>query len=132
MPGTVERYLASMVAHDWQAMADCLTEDVVRVGPFGDTYSGKGEYVAFLSALMPTLPGYRLELGRVVYADDGGFAAAELTETIELDGTPLHTAEGLLFDLEGDRISHIAIYLRQPGPAPRLAAAPAASGSSGS
>ena len=35
----VERYLERLVAHDWEAMAACLAEDVVRVGPFGDTYT---------------------------------------------------------------------------------------------
>ena len=39
MTTIVERYLERMVAHDFDAMAECLAEDVVRVGPFGDTYT---------------------------------------------------------------------------------------------
>jgi hypothetical protein len=124
-PGVVGRYLASIVAHDWTTMADCVTPDVVRVGPFGDTYEGRAPYVDFISALMPTLPGYHMDVHRIVYSASGRVAMAELTETIELDGHPLPTAESLVFDLDaGGSIGRIAIYLRQDGPVPTLAAAP--------
>ncbi|HUC37221.1 MAG TPA: nuclear transport factor 2 family protein [Acidimicrobiales bacterium] len=110
----VERYLDRMVAHDWDAMADCLAEDVVRVGPFGDTYSGKASYVAFLSGLLPSLAGYSMRLDRVV--SQGRFAVAELTETVEIDGSPLETPEALVFDLDAQgRIAHISIYIQRLG-----------------
>jgi len=101
-----------MVAHDWDGMATCLADDVVRVGPFGDTYSGKGPYVEFLSALMPTLEGYAMRIDRVV--GEGSFAAVELTETVEIDGKPIVTPEALVFDLDQDGlIAHIAIYIQR-------------------
>jgi len=122
--GVVERYLAAIVAHDWPAMADCVAGDVVRVGPYGDTYRGRTPYVDFIATLMPSLPGYQMEIDRVVYGSNGRFAAAELTETIVLDGRPHATAEALLFDVDADgRISRVAIYLRQSGPPPALAGA---------
>ena len=115
----VERYLDRMVAHDWEAMADCLADDVVRVGPFGDTYTPRGPYVAFLSALMPALPGYAMRVDRVVEA--GLMVLVELTETVEMAGSPLETPEALVFDMdEAGRIAHIAIYIQRLGDVPAV------------
>ena len=115
----VVRYLDRLVAHDWSAVSACLAEDVVRVGPFGDTYTGRDPYVAFLSQLMPALPGYAMRVDRVVSA--GPVAVAELTETVEIDGSPLDTPESLVFDLDdGGRITHIAIYIQRLGEVPPM------------
>jgi ketosteroid isomerase-like protein len=113
----VERYLDRLVAHDWEAMAACLAEDVVRVGPFGDTYTPKGTYVGFLEGLMPSLPGYSMRIDRVVHS--GSVAVVELTETIDAGGAPIETPEALVFDLDDDgRIAHIAIYIQRLGEIP--------------
>lgn len=102
-----------MVAHDWVAMAGCVTDDIERTGPFCDTYSGKDEYVKFISELMPTLPDYAMKIDRVVYAD--GVAVAELTESVGGTDTP----ESLVFDLADDgRIRRISIYIQRPEFAP--------------
>ena len=85
----VERYLATMVAHDFAAMADCLAEDVVRVGPYGDTYTPRGPYVDMLARLMPSLPGYSMAISRVTAVET--LVVAELSETVEIDGAPLVT-----------------------------------------
>ena len=68
MASVVERYLRAVVDHDWSALADCLADDVVRVGPFGDTYTPKGPYVAFLEELMPSLEAYSMKVERIVDA----------------------------------------------------------------
>ena len=97
-----------MVAHDWDAMAACVTDDIVRTGPFCDTFSGKEAYVAYISDLMPQLGGYAMKVDRVVYA--GPVAVAELTESV--DGTD--TPESLVFDLADDgRIRRISIYIQR-------------------
>jgi len=115
----VERYLERLVAHDWDAMAACLAEDVVRVGPFGDTYTPKDAYVAFLSELMPSLPGYSMRLDRVV--SSGRTVMVELTEIVEIAGSPLETPEALVFDLDDDdRIAHISIYIQRLGEVPAM------------
>ncbi|TMK88469.1 MAG: nuclear transport factor 2 family protein [Actinobacteria bacterium] len=102
-----------MVAHDWEAMAACVTDDIVRVGPFCDEYRGKDEYVAFISDLMPQLGGYAMKVDRVVYTER--VAMAELTESV--DGT--ETPESLVFDLADDgRIARISIYIQRPEFAP--------------
>ena len=84
MTGVVERYLAALVAHDWGATEACLAPDVVRIGPFGDTYTPRAAYLDFLRDLMPKLPGYSMEVHRVV--GDGPVVVAELSETVEFDG----------------------------------------------
>jgi hypothetical protein len=102
-----------MVAHDWGAMAACVTDDLVRTGPFCDTYRGKDDYVAFISELMPNLPEYSMRVDRVVYAD--GVVMAELTESVGGTDTP----ESLVFDLSDDgRIARISIYIQRPEFAP--------------
>jgi SnoaL-like domain len=115
----VQRYLERMVAHDWDAMAACLDENVVRVGPFGDTYTPRDPYVAFLAGLMPALPGYSMRVDRVL--DCGRSVVVELTETVDVGGSPLETPEVLVFDLDvEDRIVHIAIYIQRLGEIPAL------------
>jgi ketosteroid isomerase-like protein len=110
--GIVERYLEAVVGHDWEALESCLAEDVVRIGPFGDTYSPREPYVAFLAGLMPGLPGYSMRVDSVTYA--GSRAFAELSETVELDGAPLETPEALAFDLDEEgRIARIRIYIQR-------------------
>jgi hypothetical protein len=119
----VERYLAGLVAHDWPVVSACLAEDVVRMGPFGDNYTGREPYMAFLSGLMPSLSGYALRLDRVLavgtgpaagHGEGGGTVLAELTETVEMDGAPVDTAEALVFGVDRDlRIAAIAIYIKR-------------------
>ena len=115
MGGVVERYLEAVVSHDWDALTECLAEDVVRVGPFLDTYTPRGPYVEFLAGLMPTLPGYSMRVDRVLY--NGPVALAQLSETVEVDGAPLETPEALVFDLDdGGRIRRIEIFIQHAGP----------------
>ena len=69
----------------------------------------KAEYVEFLSDLMPTLPGYSMDVTRVTYT--GSLAFAELSETVEVDGTPLRTPECLTFELTDDnRIRRVEVF----------------------
>jgi hypothetical protein len=116
----VETYLQTMVAHDFEAMAACLAEDVVRVGPYGDSYTPRDVYVAMLSGLMPTLPGYAMEISRVMVKDR--LIVVELSETVEIEGAPLVTPEALVFELnEAGLIAHISIYIQTlPRPTPTV------------
>jgi ketosteroid isomerase-like protein len=108
----VEQYLAAVVGHDWETIGRCVANDVVRVGPYGDRYIGRDAYVAFLADTMPRLQGYEMRVDRVTYLGDRR-ALAELSETVEMDGTPVRTPEALTFDLDSDgRIAHIEIYIQ--------------------
>jgi ketosteroid isomerase-like protein len=117
MPGdAVARYLDAIMSHDWEGFAATLSDTgFSRVGPYGDTYSTKAEYVAFISGLMPTLPGYAMRVDRVTHSANGRVATVELSETVEVDGQPLVTPEALVFDLDADgRIRRIQIFIQTP------------------
>jgi predicted ester cyclase len=110
----VEDYLDAVATQDWERMSARIRDDVVRVGPFGDVYIGREDYVKFLSDLMPTLPGYAMDISRVTAVDEGRRVVAELSETVEMDGQPLVTPEVLLFDLDDDGlIARIEIFTRR-------------------
>jgi ketosteroid isomerase-like protein len=111
----VERYLEAIgVTRDWEALRECLAEDFTRVGPYGDTYTSRSEYLEFIAVLMPKLPGYQMRIDRVRYATNTAYA--ELTETVTIDGEPYHTPETLVFDLTSDgRIAGVRVFIQTPG-----------------
>jgi predicted ester cyclase len=110
----VEDYLDAVATQDWERMSARISGDVVRIGPFGDVYTGRDDYVKFLSDLMPTLPGYSMDIARVTAVDEGRRVIAELSETVEMDGKPLVTPEVLLFDLDAaGLIQRIEIFTRR-------------------
>ena len=124
MAGVVERYLDAIIGHNWGALADCLSDDEFsRVGPWGDAYDDKAEYVAFIADLMPQLPGYEMRVDRVAYSSDERLAVVELTETVDVDGRRHPTPEALVFDLDGDgaqrRIRRIQVFIQTLGVEPR-------------
>jgi ketosteroid isomerase-like protein len=110
----VERYLAAIASHDWDVVDECIADDIVRVGPYGDRYVGRDEYLAFIADLMPKLRGYSMDVHRVTDATDA-LAYVELSETVEVDGTPMRTPEVLVFELGGDgRIARVEVYIQTP------------------
>ena len=106
----VERYLDALTNHDWDGLRTCLCDDVVRIGPFNDEYRGRDSYVDFLSGLMPTLPGYSMEVSRITYTGDLAFA--ELSETV----SGVRTDEALVFELAGDRIARVDVFIKTQVP----------------
>ena len=114
MSGIVERYLHAIASHDWGVVDECVADDIIRVGPYGDRYAGRDEYLAFIADLMPKLKGYAMKLDRVTYASDA-LAFVELRETVEVDGKPMVTPEVLVFELAGDgRIARVDIFIQTP------------------
>jgi ketosteroid isomerase-like protein len=117
MTTIVEDYLSAVTTHDWDSMRACLRQDVVRNGPFRDEFRGRDGYVAFLEELMPSLPGYSMDVARVTYTDDARLAFAELAETVTVDGSPLRTEESLIFELDREGlIARIDIYIKTSAP----------------
>ena len=114
MAGIVERYLHAIASHDWGVVDECVADDIIRVGPYGDRYAGRDEYLAFIADLMPKLKGYAMKLDRVTYASDE-LAFVELRETVEVDGKPMVTPEVLVFEVAGDgRIARVDIFIQTP------------------
>lgn len=114
MAEIVERYLGAIASHDWDVVDQCIADDIVRVGPYGDRYDGRDVYLAFIADLMPKLAGYAMEVHRVTYVADA-LAYVELSETVELDGKPIQTPEVLVFELGGDgRIARVEVYIQTP------------------
>jgi ketosteroid isomerase-like protein len=114
MAGIVERYLHAIASHDWGVVDECIADDIIRVGPYGDRYEGRDDYLAFIADLMPKLKGYAMKLDRVTYASDA-LAFVELRETVEVDGKPMLTPEVLVFELAGDgRIARVDIFIQTP------------------
>jgi ketosteroid isomerase-like protein len=110
----VERYLAAIAGGDWDALRAVVAENVVRIGPYGDVYEGRESYVGFLSAVMPTLHGYAMDVTRVTYVDDGRRAYAELSETVTMDGRETVTPEVLVVDLDAaGLVVRVEIFTRR-------------------
>jgi limonene-1,2-epoxide hydrolase len=107
----VERYLAALAAHDWDAVRRCLAPGVERIGPYNDVYRGREQYAQFLMTTIEALAGYELAVDRIVAA--GPTVLVELSETVDDGGGRLRTAEAVVFDLDGGGlIARVAVYLR--------------------
>jgi ketosteroid isomerase-like protein len=114
MVDIVESYLDAIASHDWDVVDETIADDIVRVGPYGDRYAGRDEYLAFIADLMPKLMGYAMKLHRVTYVGDAR-AYAELSETVELDGKPMRTPEVLVFELNSEgRIARVDVFIQTP------------------
>jgi hypothetical protein len=113
MPDVVESYLQAIVAHDWVGLADTLTPDVVRTGPYFDVFEGRDAYLAFISKLMPTLPNYSMEIKSISYVDNDRRAYAELAETVDVNGAPHTTPEVLVFEINDNRIGAVDIFIKR-------------------
>ncbi|MBU6267014.1 MAG: nuclear transport factor 2 family protein [Sphingomonadales bacterium] len=86
----LERYYAAFNAGDWEAMLDCLAEDVAHDLNQGDRQVGKAAFREFLGH-MERCYRERLEDIVLMVAGDGSRAAAEFV----VHGTYLATDEGL-------------------------------------
>jgi hypothetical protein len=43
-------------------VSECVAVDIVRVGPYGDRFDGRYEYLAYISSTMPKFKGYSMDL----------------------------------------------------------------------
>jgi hypothetical protein len=111
---TLQRYFDALRNQDWRALDACLTDDVHRTGPYLDHVQGKRAYVEFLSAVIPTLKNYELNVSRIRELADGS-ALVELSESLDMNGLRREIPEVLLFDFdEGGSIARVDVYIKQP------------------
>ena len=112
----VERYLECLAAHDWDGLADTISEEgLTREGPFCDVIEGKAHYVAYLRKVCTNLQGHRLEVRRVSHANSG-VSYAELSETFEIDSVATTWPECILFEQDDEGlIAHVSVFFKQRG-----------------
>lgn len=109
---TVARFFDRMGAFDWDAMAECIADDVLRVGPHRDVKTGRGDYRDFLASTIEALDGYELAVQRIW--TDGERAVAQLSETLIVDGRPRRTDEAIVLDVGPDGlITRVEVYLQR-------------------
>ena len=106
------RFFDRMGAFDWDAMAECVAEDITRVGPFRDVKVGRDDYRDFLAQTIEALDGYVLAVQRIW--SDGERAVAQLSETLNIDGRPRRTDEAIVLDIGSDGlIQRVEVYLQR-------------------
>jgi hypothetical protein len=110
---TVARYFDAMSRHDWIELRSCLADGFSRVGPYEDhAWADPETYLNFLSGLLPTLKGQRVEITRSI--QDGPFVHVDATETIEVDGSPHAVRVAVTFTLDPtDLIEHVEVFVRR-------------------
>ncbi len=107
-------YFGAMRAHDWDRLAECLSPEVHRTGPYRDEVRGREAYVEFLAGIVPTLPGYLLRVARVRSVGDAS-ALVELSETVDLPDGRTEYPEALVFDFDAEgRIEKVDVYIMRP------------------
>ena len=113
MKEMLQRYFDAMRAHDWDALAETLADDVHRTGPFLDDVRGKRAYVEFLAGVIPELANYALDVARIRALEDGT-ALVELSESMDRDGRRETHPEALLFEFDGaGRIARVDIFIKR-------------------
>ena len=109
----VERFLDRLVAKDWAGLGETLAADGFRrVGPFGEVAASRQEYLDLVAGAVDGLDDYAIDVRRILRGD--GEAVAELGESAVVDGQPTSWGEAMVFDLDGDVIRGIAVYLMRP------------------
>ena len=115
--GVVERFFLHLTARTWTALGELLTEDVERVGPFGDRVEGRARYLEFLRSLVPQ--DYGNDVHRITYAADGTSAFARVTEHLVYPHGTHHLEEVYAFELDRrGRIARLEVYWQTPADDP--------------
>ncbi len=116
----IEKFMASLPARDWKAMAETLAPDVTREGPEGpdgDALVGPEAYIGWLAGMADPLHEYGWRTDRIIYGDDGRSAVVEATTRylIEKDSEPFGYHLVMLFELdEQNRIADVDLYWKTP------------------
>jgi hypothetical protein len=113
----VDRYLAGLAAHDWDAVAATLATDIERMGPYRDAFQGRDAYATFLAQTIDALGGYQIDVDRVHLS--GPTVTVELRETVDDGDARLETSEAVIFDTVAGLITHVAVYLQTSERHPR-------------
>ena len=113
---TVGGYLGALRAQDWDALRALLAPDVVRHGPYGDHFTDRDTYVAFLIETFAELGDYEMEVHRVFGAADR--VCVELAETATIGDQRLRTEEAVVFAVHDGLIREVRVFLQRSVPIP--------------
>jgi hypothetical protein len=108
-------YLDALRHQDWDALRATLAPDVVRRGPYGDDFTDRDAYVAFLAETLASLGDYELEVHRSF--GTVGRICVELAETATVGDTRLRTEEAVVFGVGDGVITDVAVFHRRSTPA---------------
>jgi ketosteroid isomerase-like protein len=108
-------YLDALRAQDWPTLRGLLAPDVERHGPYGDDFTDRDSYVAYLTETFATLGDYVLEVHRT-FGGHGRWCV-ELAETATVGGHRVRTEEAVVFSVEEERISQVRVFLQRSTPA---------------
>ena len=113
---TVGGYLEALRAQDWEALRALLAPDVVRHGPYGDDFTDRDSYVAFLVETFAMLGDYELEVRRAFGSTDR--TCVELAETATVGEQRLRTEEAVVFAVRDELIREVRVFLQRSEPVP--------------
>ena len=113
---TVGGYLEALRAQDWGALRALLAPDVVRHGPYGDDFTDRDSYVAFLVETFAMLGDYELEVQRAFGTTDR--TCVELAETATVGEQRLRTEEAVVLAVRDGLIHEVRVFLRRSEPVP--------------
>jgi hypothetical protein len=113
---TVGGYLEALRAQDWDALRMLLAPDVVRHGPYGDDFTDRDSYVAFLVETFAMLGDYELEVQRSF--GSAGRTCVELAETATVGDQRLRTEEAVVFAVRDGVIHDVRVFLQRSEPVP--------------
>lgn len=111
--GVVERYFTHLTGRQWSALAEVLAPDVVRIGPYGDTVTGRERYLDLLKGTVPS--EYANHVHRIVYAQQNRWAFARVTEHLRYADQELHLEEAYAFALDAHGLlERVEIFWQTP------------------
>jgi len=109
----LDRYVTALRTQDWEALSECLAQDVHRTGPYLDVVEGRADYIAFLAGVIPGLLNYDIRLSRIDRLE-GGAALVRLSEFVDIAGVRTEIPEALVFEFNSEgEISCVDVYLKQ-------------------
>jgi hypothetical protein len=113
MPDVVEGFIASLNAHDYDALRAFLADRFVRVGAQADVvvYTAGG-YIEWVKEVLRDVTIYGKVVHQIVYSPDRRSCFVEMTEFAALPGEGRRESSAIyLFGLEEDgRINRMALY----------------------
>jgi len=108
-----ERFLATLEAKDWKAMAATLDPALEWHGPKGDRTDRAVDYIEVLQRSVAPLVDYRVDA--LCETTRGTLVMIELVQRFEMGGSTKVVPEVMVFDVDqaAGRIRRLSVYWRE-------------------